>query len=321
MHVLSLLQGVGIVIFIVVLAGVIAYIGDRVGHQVGRKRLTLFNIRPRYTSTIIAVATGMIIALVITLVAIFASNQVKTAFFRLNEINAEIAKAQAKAKQLEQKVTNSPVVVSLNQLMAPAAPAVPQNWPPVLRKKIVQQYYDQTVKYVNATFTKPPYSLQKFVPPANLNKFLDELANGPEMQAMDMQSDVLLIATADQNLYPGDQIHFAINSVADVLLVRSGQPIASLIIPGGKNASAALALNELLGPSGYVAHQMVQHGMMPNFAGYVRVQKMMPDSAAMEKMLGGGSGAYIMTAFAAGDIYQHTFSVPVVVTLQKAPAQ
>jgi hypothetical protein len=32
-----------------------------------------------------------------------------------------------------------------------------------------------------------------------------------------------------------------------------------------------------------------------------------------------GGGNYILTAFAATDIYQHTFSVPVVVTLQKAP--
>ncbi len=78
---MALFRGIGIVLFIVVLAGVIAYIGDRVGHQVGRKRLTLFNIRPRYTSTIIAVATGMIIAFVVTLAAIFASNQVKVAFF------------------------------------------------------------------------------------------------------------------------------------------------------------------------------------------------------------------------------------------------
>src|SRR5579864_3452694 len=106
MHIVSLLRGVGIVVFIVVLAGVIAYIGDRVGHQIGRKRLTLFSIRPRYTSTIIAVGTGMLIALVITLIAIFASNQVQTAFFRLNELNAEIQKAQARANELEQKVTN-----------------------------------------------------------------------------------------------------------------------------------------------------------------------------------------------------------------------
>src|SRR5579875_2054309 len=99
MSIIDILRGTGIVVFIVVLAGVIAYLGDRVGHQVGRKRLTLFNIRPRYTSTIIAVGTGMIIALVITLVAIFASNQVKTAFFKLNEINGEIQSAQARAEE------------------------------------------------------------------------------------------------------------------------------------------------------------------------------------------------------------------------------
>jgi hypothetical protein len=38
-------------------------------------------------------------------------------------------------------------------------------------------------------------------------------------------------------------------------------------------------------------------------------------------MLTQGKGTYIMTAFAATDIYPHTFAVPVVVTLQKAPSQ
>src|SRR5579884_3808938 len=112
MNIIDILRGTGIVVIIVIIAGVIAYLGDRVGHQVGRKRLTLFNIRPRYTSTIIAVGTGMLIALVVTLVAIFASNQVKTAFFELNRINSENQKAQARAEELEKKVTTSPVVVN-----------------------------------------------------------------------------------------------------------------------------------------------------------------------------------------------------------------
>src|SRR5579863_8323366 len=124
-----MLRGIATVIFIAIIAGVIAYIGDRVGHQVGRKRLTIFNIRPRYTSTIIAVATGMIIALFITLIAIFASNQVQTAFFRLNEINAEIAKAQARAQELEQRVNYSPVVVNLDALMSPSVGNIPVNAP------------------------------------------------------------------------------------------------------------------------------------------------------------------------------------------------
>src|SRR5579872_70700 len=196
MHIVSLLRGVGIVVFIVVLAGVIAYLGDRVGHQVGRKRLTLFNIRPRYTSTIIAVATGMLIALVITLVAIFASNQVKTAFFRLNEINAEIVKAQARASELEKKVTTARVVLQLGQPMSPIVGRVVLNAPQGLRTDAVQEFYKQTVTYVNRQYARPPYDLKKFVPPPNVEQILDNLANSPQMQAAVTQSPVLLFAVA-----------------------------------------------------------------------------------------------------------------------------
>ncbi|HET7813114.1 MAG TPA: DUF3084 domain-containing protein [Candidatus Baltobacteraceae bacterium] len=313
---MGILRGIGIVVFIVALAGVIAYIGDRVGHQVGRKRLTLFNIRPRYTSTIVAVATGMIIALIVTLAAIFASNQVQTAFFHLNEINNEIAKAQARAAELEQKVNNSPVVVNLDQLLVPSVGRVPQNYPPALRRQIVNQFYNQAVSYVNRTYTAARYGLKKFSPPADIDKTLETAANGPTMQAMNSQSDVLLLAVADQNLYPGDQIHFSLNAEQDRLLVRGGEPIASLTIPTGKNANADLALAELLGT--YVPHEMLQRNMLPYFATNVLPEKMLPELASMRTMLGNG-GNYILTAFAAADIYQHTFSVPVVVTLQKAP--
>src|ERR1700736_3034554 len=85
---ISVLPGIFSVLGITIVAGVIAYIGDRVGHQVGRKRLTLFGLRPKYTSTIVAVATGMLIALSVTSVALIGSQQVRTAFFRLGQINA-----------------------------------------------------------------------------------------------------------------------------------------------------------------------------------------------------------------------------------------
>jgi DUF3084 family protein len=315
---IDILRGTGIVVFIVVLAGVIAYLGDRVGHQVGRKRLTLFNIRPRYTSTIIAVATGMIIALVITLVAIFASNQVKTAFFRLNEINAEIAKAQARASELEKKVTTAPVVVQLGQPMSPIVGRVALNAPQGLRTDSVQDFYRQTVGFVNREYTRPPYELKKFVPPSNVQQILDNLANSPQMQAAVTQSPVLLFALADQNLYAGDQIHFGVQAYPDRLIVPAGQAIASVIIPSGKNVSADVAMAELL--QNYVPGEMGRRGMPPFVAGNVIPQKLLPDITQMEHTLVSGSGTYLMTAFAASDIFTHTFKVPVVVTLQKAPS-
>ncbi|HET9095784.1 MAG TPA: DUF3084 domain-containing protein [Candidatus Baltobacteraceae bacterium] len=319
MSVIDILRGTGIVVFIVALAGLIAYLGDRVGHQVGRKRLTLFNIRPRYTSTIIAVATGMVIALVITLVAIFASNQVKTAFFRLNEINAEIAKAQARASELEKKVTTAPVVLRLGQPMSPIVGRVALNAPAGLRTDAVQEFYKQTVAFVNREYTRPPYDLKRFVPPANVESILDGLANSPQMQAAVTQAPVLLFAVADQNLYAGDPIHFGVQTYPDRLIVPSGQAIAFEVIPSGKNVSADVAIAELLDT--YVPGQITRAGMPSFFSGNVIPQKMLPDIARMRQMLVSGSGTYLMTAFAAADIYPHTFSVPVVITLQKAPAQ
>jgi hypothetical protein len=312
----DILRGTGIVIFIVALAGVIAYLGDRVGHQVGRKRLTLFNIRPRYTSTIIAVATGMVIALIVTLVAIFASNQVKTAFFHLNAIYAEIDKAQTTARELERKVNESHVVIGVDTLITPGALTIQRDTPVGTRRVLIGEFYDQVVRYVNAVYTRAPFDLKPFVPPPNADKMLDELASAPKMEALVSRSPVLLVAQATQNLYEHDQIHFGIEAIADSLKAQEGEPIAGLRIPAGKNVSARLALSQLT--TTWVPQQMAQRGMPP-FLLRVDVGSELPSIDKMQSMLSNGSGTYIMTAFAATNIYPHTGGIPVVVTLQKVP--
>jgi hypothetical protein len=315
-NVFDILRGTAIVIFIVALAGVIAYIGDRVGHQVGRKRLTLFNIRPRYTSTIIAVATGMLIALIVTLVAIFASNQVKTAFFQLNAIYSEIGKAQATARELERKVNESHVVVGVDTLITPGALTIPHDTPVGTRRVLIGEFYDQVVRYVNALYTRAPFDLKPFVPPADADKMLDELAAAPKMEAWVEKSPVLLVATAGQNLYEHDQIHFNIQALPDTPFAQEGEPIAGLRIPAGKNVSAQLAINQLR--TNWVPQQMLQRGMPPYFLS-VDVASTLPSLQKMQSMLSTGSGSYIMTAFAATTIYPHVGYIPIVVTLQKAP--
>ncbi|GAC1658152.1 MAG: hypothetical protein NVS9B12_10500 [Vulcanimicrobiaceae bacterium] len=113
----DLLRGIFLVTFIVCLAGAIAYVGDRVGHQVGRKRLTLFGIRPRYTSTIVAIGTGMLIALVVVVGALVANNNVKTAFFHLNAVNSRVTELQAQADLLQNRVRQHQEVVGVGDLM------------------------------------------------------------------------------------------------------------------------------------------------------------------------------------------------------------
>ena len=110
MNFVEIVRGIGNLAVVMAIAGAVAYVGDRVGHQVGRRRLSLFGIRPRYTSTIVAIATGVIIALVVSLTAIFASQEVKTAFFKLNSINQQIGELQARQRDLEAKVNNGRLV-------------------------------------------------------------------------------------------------------------------------------------------------------------------------------------------------------------------
>lgn len=45
----------------VVVGGVVAYIADNLGRTLGKKRLTLFHMRPRHTATLITVLAGMLI--------------------------------------------------------------------------------------------------------------------------------------------------------------------------------------------------------------------------------------------------------------------
>ncbi|MEM9165037.1 MAG: DUF3084 domain-containing protein, partial [Cyanobacteria bacterium P01_F01_bin.4] len=54
--------GLILVATILLLGGVIATVGDRIGMRVGKARLSLFNLRPRQTATVVSVLTGGVIS-------------------------------------------------------------------------------------------------------------------------------------------------------------------------------------------------------------------------------------------------------------------
>ena len=56
------MYGLTLVLTLAVVGGVIAYIGDRLGMSIGRKKLTLFGLRPKHTSILVTIVTGVFIA-------------------------------------------------------------------------------------------------------------------------------------------------------------------------------------------------------------------------------------------------------------------
>lgn len=312
MNFVEVVRGIGNVLFVMAIAGAVAYVGDRVGHQVGRRRLSLYGIRPRYTSTIIAIATGMIIALVVTLVAIFASQQVKTAFFKLSSINQQITELQSRQRDLEAKVNTGRLILPVDTLMVPFYRIIPQSAPPAQRLATIRDYYAFAVKYVNATY--PRLGLRPYAKPADVDKKLEGLANNLTTAAELSQASVMLTVTSDQNLFENDQIHFAINVTADVRYFTKNQVIAQLVIPGKSGASINIALVQLENYVSVTARRLA----LPPFLSGVQPTQLIPSAQQMQERLA-KPGTYLLTAFAAEDFYPHVGGIPIVIVLTQRP--
>ncbi|MBV8530031.1 MAG: DUF3084 domain-containing protein [Candidatus Eremiobacteraeota bacterium] len=313
MNFVEILRGVGNVAFVMALAGTVAYVGDRVGHQVGRRRLSLFGIRPRYTSTIVAIATGMIIALVVTLVAIFASQQVKTAFFKLNSINQQIIELQARQRDLETKVSTGRLVLPVDTLMVPFYRIIAQSATASQRLSTIRDYYFFAVKYVNASY--PRLGLRPYAIPPDAEKRLAGLANDLTTAAELSQANVMLTVTSDQNLFENDQIHFEINVTPDVRYFEKGQVIAQLVIPGKSDASINIALIQL---ENYVSVMARRLRLPPFLSGNIQPMQLIPDAQQMQQSIG-KAGTYLLTAYAAEDFYPHVGGIPIVIVLARQP--
>jgi uncharacterized protein (DUF3084 family) len=57
-----MLSGYFLILAMLVLGGVIATVGDRIGTRVGKARLSLFKLRPRDTATVVTILTGTVIS-------------------------------------------------------------------------------------------------------------------------------------------------------------------------------------------------------------------------------------------------------------------
>ncbi|MGM0502332.1 MAG: DUF3084 domain-containing protein [Bacillota bacterium] len=96
------MQGLILVVVLIVFGGLISYLGDRVGMKVGKNRLSIFGLRPKHTSVIITIATGILIAVISLTLILVASEKARVAVFRLNDLLVEIEASQQELAALKQ---------------------------------------------------------------------------------------------------------------------------------------------------------------------------------------------------------------------------
>ncbi|QTL96902.1 DUF3084 domain-containing protein [Iocasia frigidifontis] len=80
------MYGILLVSVVITLSGFMAYLGDQIGMKIGKKRISLFGLRPKYTSIIITVLTGVLIATLTITVILLTNNGVRKALFNIQEV-------------------------------------------------------------------------------------------------------------------------------------------------------------------------------------------------------------------------------------------
>jgi uncharacterized protein (DUF3084 family) len=81
-----------LILIIVAISAVVSYVGDVLGMRIGKKRISLFGLRPRYTSTVITTFTGVAVAILTLFAASYTSESVRAAFFGVSYLEREIAR-------------------------------------------------------------------------------------------------------------------------------------------------------------------------------------------------------------------------------------
>jgi len=76
---------------LIIISGLIAFIGDWMGIRVGKKRITIFGLRPHYTAIFITIITGILIAVITITILVISSNDVRTALFGIEELKGKLS--------------------------------------------------------------------------------------------------------------------------------------------------------------------------------------------------------------------------------------
>ena len=100
---------IGILIFCVlaVMGGLIAFLGDKIGSKVGKKRISLFGMRPKHTSILVTVLTGIMIAAMTISVLSALSENVRTALFGMEQLQGELSRLGSEVQQKNAELERS----------------------------------------------------------------------------------------------------------------------------------------------------------------------------------------------------------------------
>ena len=95
--------GIRLIFLLAVLGGVIAFIADKLGSKIGKKKLRIFGLRPHDTSVLLTVLSGVLISLFSMGILAISSESARTALFGMEKLQKELQQLNTEKGTVEEE--------------------------------------------------------------------------------------------------------------------------------------------------------------------------------------------------------------------------
>lgn len=227
-QVLAFLQEISwsVVGLVLLLGGILSYVGDRVGMKFAKKKVSLFGLRPRHTSSLITGLTGALIAFCVMAMLSVFNESVRTALFSMKYLTQQSVQLTAQLQQSRDEKQ----VAELDLLTAQTRLANVESELNVAKDKLTaaQQGAEQAAQQLSSA-KKEKDQLQK-----KINQQHQELESLQiRQQQLTKQNQELEQRQADLGKQVGDLKQDLTRYQEGNILAVSGERLAQTIIPEG----------------------------------------------------------------------------------------
>lgn len=105
--------GIRLMFLLAVMGGIIAFIADKMGSKIGKKKLSVFGLRPHDTSVLLTVLSGVAISLLSVGILAISSESARTALFGMEKLQKDLSRLTTEKSTAEQEYNKA--MVSLKE--------------------------------------------------------------------------------------------------------------------------------------------------------------------------------------------------------------
>lgn len=210
-------------LFFFVLGSVISFLADSWGKKIGKKKIVIFNLRPRYTAVIITSLAGGIIALVSILFLSFLSKDARIYLFEMNKIIYQIDFYKNEVKILQQRYSELTRDISILVQTTHMGDVIFLKNQPIY---IYSFYNDGSISYLyNAIDKVKKMIADRYKIKESFEKIvridIKEIANLSKDLQNRKNKRIALIFYSKRNTFIGEYVDIGISDIEDKVIIPS----------------------------------------------------------------------------------------------------